>query len=935
MAHTQVTKAYSANNGTANTFSYSGSFDVFLATEVVVLLDNVALTYTASTINESASPREYTVDISAKTVHIGGADLSSGSLILKPVTNVETAKSTFTPGSNVDSSDLNNNQTQVRRKLMEYDAQKLSTTGGTLTGDLTMGEDQTIIFEGATDDAYETTLTVTDPTADRTITIPNVSGTVVTTGDTGTVATAMIADDAIDNDKLANSVVASIAANTSKVTNATHTGEVTGSTTLTIAADAVDGSNIADDSIDSEHYVDGSIDLAHLSSGSVDSTKMTGATVVINSEQSGYSANDTSFYTTAASDARYYNIGSTEEIVSSETWVSDDASIATTKAVDNRVINLVDEVGGFVPIADESDFPSTNPDINSAAGTIVSIGTLTTSYTPSTGTVTIPASTLDNLSNDLTITGCGSTVLASGFGVLVETKALSDSAYAANPSYTFHRLTPKSTEVTTVAGISSNVTTVAGIQANVTAVAGVSANVTTVAGIASGVTTVANNNSNVSTVATNISNVNNFAEKYQIDDFSPSAPTTDGGGNAVAEGDLAYDSTANTLKVYTGSAWESGVTAPSDLITKNTIDAKGDLLTGSADNTVVRTAVGSNGKFLKADSGATGGVSWDTVTQTDTTYAISCVDGDNSDEEKIRLTAGGSGSGTDDVVLEAGTGLSIARSGDKITLTNTVTDTNTQLTQEQVEDFVGGMLDGTETGISVTYDDTDGNIDFVVASQTPEGTAILSTGETGGTKFLREDGDNSCSWQTVTQADTTYAISCVDGDNSDEEKIRLTAGGSGSGTDDIVLEAGTGLSIARSGDKITLTNTVADTTLSLIDEDNMASDSATRPPSQQSVKAYVDSNAGTTINNATANELVTVASTTSQLDAESSLTFQDTATTGLISGRQVTGRGFECPATVSDDWTIAAGNNAMFPGPMTVAATKTVTVPANRTLTIV
>ena len=46
--------------------------------------------------------------------------------------------------------------------------------------------------------------------------------------------------------------------------NQTHTGDVTGSTALTIAADAVDGSNIADDSIDSEHYVDGSIDNAHL-----------------------------------------------------------------------------------------------------------------------------------------------------------------------------------------------------------------------------------------------------------------------------------------------------------------------------------------------------------------------------------------------------------------------------------------------------------------------------------------------------------------------------------------------------------------------------------------------------------------------------------------------------------------------------------------------
>jgi len=38
-------------------------------------------------------------------------------------------------------------------------------------------------------------------------------------------------------------------------------------------------------------------------------------------------------------------------------------------------------------------------------------------------------------------------------------------------------------------------------------------------------------------------------------------------------------------------------------------------------------------------------------------------------------------------------------------------------------------------------------------SGTPEGTAILSTGETGGTKYLREDGDGTCSWQTVAGGD--------------------------------------------------------------------------------------------------------------------------------------------------------------------------------------
>ena len=51
-----------------------------------------------------------------------------------------------------------------------------------------------VIFEGSIADAYETTLTVIDPTADRTITLPNVTGTVITTGDTATVSAAMLVE---------------------------------------------------------------------------------------------------------------------------------------------------------------------------------------------------------------------------------------------------------------------------------------------------------------------------------------------------------------------------------------------------------------------------------------------------------------------------------------------------------------------------------------------------------------------------------------------------------------------------------------------------------------------------------------------------------------------------------------------------------------------
>ena len=65
----------------------------------------------------------------------------------------------------------------------------------------------------------------------------------------GGVTTAKIADDAVNNDKLANSIVAEIAANTAKTSNATHTGEVTGDTALTIANAAVTTIKLADEAV--------------------------------------------------------------------------------------------------------------------------------------------------------------------------------------------------------------------------------------------------------------------------------------------------------------------------------------------------------------------------------------------------------------------------------------------------------------------------------------------------------------------------------------------------------------------------------------------------------------------------------------------------------------------------------------------------------------
>jgi hypothetical protein len=70
--------------------------------------------------------------------------------------------------------------------------------GDTMTGDLVMNNAD-IVFEGSSEDDFETTLTVTNPTADRTITLPDTTGTVVTTGDTGSVTSTMITDGTIVN----------------------------------------------------------------------------------------------------------------------------------------------------------------------------------------------------------------------------------------------------------------------------------------------------------------------------------------------------------------------------------------------------------------------------------------------------------------------------------------------------------------------------------------------------------------------------------------------------------------------------------------------------------------------------------------------------------------------------------------------------------------
>ena len=106
------------------------------------------------------------------------------------------------------------------------------------------------------------------------------------------------------------------------------------------------------------------------------------------------------------------------------------------------------------------------------------------------------------------------------------------------------------------------------------------------------------------------------------------------------------------------------------------------------------------------------------------------------------------------------------------------TNTDTQLTEEQVEDYVGGMVTGnTETGITVTYDDSDGTLDFVVGTlnqdttgtadhvtitdneNTNENNLIAFVEDAGGagSRGLETDGDFHYNPSTGTVTATAFA----------------------------------------------------------------------------------------------------------------------------------------------------------------------------------
>jgi len=188
-------------------------------------------------------------------------------------------------------------------------------------------------------------------------------------------------------------------------------------------------------------------------------------------------------------------------------------------------------------------------------------------------------------------------------------------------------------------------------------------------------------------------------------------------GQVITAGAINNDDLTNSSITINGSAVSLGgsVTTPNDntqLSTEAVQDIVGGMLGGTETGITVTYQDG------------TGDIDFVVASQTDenfTTADHSKLDGIEAGAEVNRTAAETRtliGTGNGNLVPAAGSSGEFLKHDGTFGTPSYTTNTNTQLTQEQVEDFVGGMLDGTETGITVGYDDTNGNLDFVVASQT-------------------------------------------------------------------------------------------------------------------------------------------------------------------------------------------------------------------------
>jgi hypothetical protein len=523
----------------------------------------------------------------------GNAPANGAAIVIYRQTNDADLVSTFYSGSAIRAQDLNDNFTQGLYVTQEAN-------NNVITANATAN---TALTTANTALSNSNTAISTANTAST-----NASAAVVTANAASASASAAVST---ANTASSNATAAVNTANTASAnaTAAVNTANATSAAQTALAASVYTKTELNAGQLDNRYYTESELNAGQL---------------------------DNRYYTETEADTRFYNVN-TESIKSTDVWTNSDGFVATTAAIEARVITLVDEVGGFVPISSHTQFPTSNPDINNNAGTVVSIANVS-GLTHSGGTSTNARTTG---STAVTITGIPGSLPspATATGMLVVTTGTLN-------SYTFHRLTPEVNDVVnvannatnintvagqisptnnvgtvagiagsvstvagnnsnvttvatniasvntntanianinTVAGISGNVSTVAGVAANVTTVAGNTANINTVAGISGNVTTVAGNNANVTTVANNTANITSCATN--IVDIQNAVTSAANAATSASAAATSASNASGSATAAAGSASAAATSAANALVSEQNADASEALALQYRDDT--------------------------------------------------------------------------------------------------------------------------------------------------------------------------------------------------------------------------------------------------------------------------------------------------------------------------------------------------------------
>ena len=256
--------------------------------------------------------------------------------------------------------------------------------------------DENIIFEGSTADAFETTLTVTDPTADRTITLPNTTGTVTVSGNPGSAdgdalgsaslewSDLYLADGGIiyfGNDQ---DITITHSADTGLTTNGTFQATTITATTA-VVPDASDGAALGTTSLEwSDLYL---ADGAVIGFGDDQDVTLTHVadTGLLLSSTDQLQFGDSGTYIFQSADGVLDLVSDTEiEINATTIDINGNVEISGDLTVSGDDITMGTNTSGAVLVADGTNF---NPVVVSGDATIATNGALTIASTAVEGSM--------------------------------------------------------------------------------------------------------------------------------------------------------------------------------------------------------------------------------------------------------------------------------------------------------------------------------------------------------------------------------------------------------------------------------------------------------------------------------------------------------------------------------------------------------------------